>query len=238
MRDEVRDAERAEVQDAELAEVPSPAGATAEELRRLLTRSAGGDDAAFELLYRTLAGPVYGIALRTLQSPVHAEEVAQEVLLEVWRTAAAYRPERGTVMTWVLTIAHHRAVDRVRSARAAAERERRTAALEPAARDPLDDPPDEQVVRALDRSRVRSALTGLSAAQREAVVLAYYGGYTHQEIARRLGVPLGTVKTRIRDGLRRLRTAFAPEPGAAAAIMGAPIGVGNGVGSSGAQQQA
>ncbi|MFB7664045.1 sigma-70 family RNA polymerase sigma factor [Kitasatospora sp. NPDC056138] len=177
----------------------------AEDLRRFLALSARGDEAAFELLYRAVAGPVYGLALRTLRNPVHAEEVAQEVLLEVWRAAAAYRPERGSVMTWVLTIAHHRAVDRVRSARAAAERDLRVASLEPVEGDPLD----EQVVRSLDQLRVRSALAGLSGVQREAVVLAYYGGYSQREIAHLLDVPLGTVKTRIRDGLSRLRTAFA-----------------------------
>ncbi|MFF7587896.1 sigma-70 family RNA polymerase sigma factor [Kitasatospora purpeofusca] len=191
---------------------PGPAGPGAGELHRLLTRSARGDDAAFELLFRAVGGPVYGTALRTLRSPAHAEEVAQEVLLEVWRTAAAYRPERGTVLAWVLTIAHHRAVDRVRSAGAAADRERRIALPGPAA---ACDPPEEQAVRSLDRLRVRSALAGLSAAQREAVVLAYYGGYTQREIAQRLALPLGTVKTRIRDGLRRLRETFeaGPSPG-------------------------
>ncbi|MEU8922017.1 sigma-70 family RNA polymerase sigma factor [Kitasatospora sp. NPDC048545] len=183
-------------------------GAAADDLRALLARSASGDDAAFELLYRAVAGPVYGVALRILRSPVHAEEVAQEVLLEVWRIAAAYRPERGTVTTWVLTIAHHRAVDRVRSARAAADREQRTALPEAVG----SDPPDEQVVRSLDRLRVRSALADLSGAQREAVVLAYYGGYSQREIAHLLDLPLGTVKTRIRDGLGRLRTAFASAP--------------------------
>ncbi|MFB8242643.1 sigma-70 family RNA polymerase sigma factor [Kitasatospora purpeofusca] len=189
---------------------PGPAGAGAGELRHLLTRSATGDDAAFELLFRAVGGPVYGTALRTLRSPAHAEEVAQEVLLEVWRTAAAYRPERGTVLAWVLTIAHHRAVDRVRSARAAADRERRLALPEPATG---CEPPEEQAARSLDRVRVRSALAGLSAAQREALVLAYYGGYTQREIAQRLALPLGTVKTRIRDGLRRLRATFDLGPG-------------------------
>ncbi|MFE6748209.1 sigma-70 family RNA polymerase sigma factor [Kitasatospora purpeofusca] len=195
-----------------------PAGAGAGELHGLLTRSALGDDAAFELLFRAVGGPVYGTALRTLRSPAHAEEVAQEVLLEVWRTAAAYRPERGTVLAWVLTIAHHRAVDRVRSAGAAAERERRLALPEPAT---ACEPPEEQAARSLDRLRVRSALAGLSAAQREAVVLAYYGGYTQREIAQRLALPLGTVKTRIRDGLQRLRETFEagprPRPGAVTA---------------------
>ncbi|MFD9598754.1 sigma-70 family RNA polymerase sigma factor, partial [Kitasatospora sp. NPDC059973] len=187
----------------------APAG---DDLPRLLARSARGDEAAFEQLYRAVAGPVYGTALRTLRDPAHAEEVAQEVLFEVWRTAAAYRPERGSVLTWVLTIAHHRAVDRARAARAATERDRSLAR-----RDATEaDPPDEQAVRSLDRLRVRSALAGLSGVQREAVVLAYFGGYSQREIAHRLEVPLGTVKTRIRDGLTRLRAAFAlPDRGGA-----------------------
>ncbi|MBO1415309.1 sigma-70 family RNA polymerase sigma factor [Streptomyces sp. FH025] len=172
-------------------------------LSRLLELSAHGDEGAFEVLYHAVAAPVYGVALRALRSPAHAEEVAQEVLLEVWRTAAAYRPERGPVMTWVLTIAHHRAVDRVRSAQAAAERDHRVGV-----RELPSDPLEDQVVRSLDRLRVRSALADLSSAQREALVLAYYGGYSHREIAQRTGVPLGTVKTRIRDGLIRLRAAF------------------------------
>ncbi|MFJ8436764.1 sigma-70 family RNA polymerase sigma factor [Kitasatospora sp. NPDC094019] len=202
-------------QECEDAPGPGPAGAAtgepvgepAGELGRLLALSARGDEAAFELLFRAVAGPVYGTALRVLRSPAHAEEVAQEVLLEVWRTAAAYRPERGTVLAWVLTIAHHRAVDRVRSARAATDRELRVALPEPAAG---CEPPEEQAVRSLDLLRVRAALAGLSAAQREAVVLAYYGGYSQREIAHRLAVPLGTVKTRVRDGLRHLRDAFGP----------------------------
>ncbi|GAA1938068.1 sigma-70 family RNA polymerase sigma factor [Kitasatospora viridis] len=163
-----------------------------------------GDRAAFELLYDALARPVYGAALRTLRSPAHAEEVAQEVLLEVWRTAAAYRPERGTVMTWALTIAHHRAVDRVRSVRAAVEREARVALRDGAARDSVSSPAESL----LDRQGVRTALARLTGAQRESLVLAYYGGYSQSEIARLLGIPLGTVKTRMREGLRRLRDAF------------------------------
>jgi RNA polymerase sigma-70 factor (ECF subfamily) len=188
------------------AHQPAPG---AEDLPGLLGRSAGGDQAAFEALYRAVAGPVYGVALRTLRSPAHAEEVAQEVLLEVWRTAATYRPERGSVLTWVLTVAHHRAVDRVRSVRASGDRDHRVGFGEPVP----SDPPEEQAVRSLDRQRIRSALGQLSAAQREAVVLAYYGGYTHREIADRVGVPLGTVKTRIRDGLIRLRAAITPADG-------------------------
>ncbi|MEU1420683.1 sigma-70 family RNA polymerase sigma factor [Kitasatospora sp. NPDC005751] len=178
---------------------------------QLVGRVARGDEAAFELLYSVIAGPVYGVVLRTLHSPAHAEEVAQEVLLEVWRTAAAYRPERGAVMTWVLVCAHRRAVDRVRAVQASAERDRRVGLRETCP----GDPPEEQALRSLERRRVRSALRQLSAAQREAVVLAYYGGYTQREIAHRTGVPLGTVKTRVRDGLLRLRAAITPDAGSA-----------------------
>ncbi|MFD8596035.1 sigma-70 family RNA polymerase sigma factor [Kitasatospora sp. NPDC059646] len=182
-----------------------------QELPALLRRVARGDEAAFEQLYRAVAGPVLGVALRTLRSPAHAEEVAQEVLLELWRTAAAYRPERGSVWTWVLTVAHRRAVDRVRSVRASAERDLRAGLRETA----VSDAPEEQAVRSLEGQRVRFALGQLSAVQREAVVLAYYGGYTHSEIAHAVGVPLGTVKTRIRDGLIRLRAAVAFDAGPA-----------------------
>ncbi|MER5352167.1 sigma-70 family RNA polymerase sigma factor [Kitasatospora sp. NPDC002551] len=207
--------------DPRVADAPAT---TTEDLARLLASSAGGDDAAYERLYRAVAGPVYRVALRTLRSPAHAEEVAQEVLLEVWRTAAAYRPERGSVLAWVLTIAHRRAVDRVRSARAAAERD-----LRAALREPVDDePPDVRVARSLDGLRVRAALERLSGVQRETVVLAYYAGYSQREIADLLDVPLGTVKTRTRDALIRLRAVVgpcdraAPPPPAARAVPVTP----------------
>ncbi|MER8184484.1 ECF RNA polymerase sigma factor SigK [Kitasatospora sp. NPDC094015] len=205
-------------------------GPTDEELPRLVGQVARGDQAAFEVLYDVIAGPVYGVALRTLHSPAHAEEVAQEVLLEVWRTADAYRSERGSVLTWVLTIAHRRAVDRVRSARASAERDHRSRGREL----PPSDPPEDQAVRSLERQRVRSALAQLSTVQREAVVLAYYGGYTQREIAHRVGVPLGTVKTRVRDGLIRLRAAFTPDGavlGRGEPLVGPPSGPGRTAGA-------
>ncbi|MFD4658609.1 sigma-70 family RNA polymerase sigma factor [Kitasatospora sp. NPDC058444] len=186
----------------------APRPAPAAELGGLVAAVARGDRTAYARLYRAVAAPVYGTALRTLRSPSQAEEVAQEVLLEVWRTAAAYRPGRGTVMAWVLTIARRRAVDRARAARAAADRELRVALREQPVREPGAEPVAEQVERAFDAGRVRSALARLSGVQRESLVLAYYGGYSQREIARALGVPLGTVKTRMRDGLLRLRAAF------------------------------
>ncbi|MEV6210439.1 ECF RNA polymerase sigma factor SigK [Kitasatospora sp. NPDC051914] len=178
----------------------------AEDLCDLVSAVASGSEAAFASLYTALAGPVHGISLRVLRNPAHAEEVTQEVLLEVWRTAAAYRRERGSVMTWVLTIAHRRAVDRVRAVQAAADRDLR--AIAERAVPPGWDSVEGTVELALDSERVRTALAGLSAVQRESVVLAYYGGYSQREISEALSLPLGTVKTRIRDGLIRLRAAF------------------------------
>ncbi|MEV4556209.1 sigma-70 family RNA polymerase sigma factor [Kitasatospora sp. NPDC049285] len=169
-----------------------------------MARVARGDRSAFAELYEAVAPLVHGIALRVVRDPAQAEEVAQEVLLEVWRSAPSYRCGRGSVTGWVGTIAHRRAVDRVRSVRAAAERERRVVRAER----PVAESAAECVLRTLDAARVRRALAGLSAVQRESLVLAYYGGYSQREIAAALGVPLGTVKTRTRDGLRRLRAAI------------------------------
>jgi len=173
---------------------PSP-----EELMALVAR---GDEAAFERLYDQLAGPVLGLVQRVLRDPAQSEEVAQEVLVELWRTATRYRPELGTVRTWVLTLAHRRAVDRVRSAQAAADRESRLVGTD--LRRPFDEVADEVAGR-LEREQVRRCLGGLTELQRESVVLAYYRGYTYREVAQLLDAPLPTVKTRLRDGLIRLR---------------------------------
>ncbi|MBO1331942.1 ECF RNA polymerase sigma factor SigK [Streptomyces sp. VRA16 Mangrove soil] len=169
----------------------------------LLTRVGRGDQQAFEELYGQVSGPVYGLIRRVLRDPAQSEEVAQEVFLELWRTAARYDPRRGTALPWILTLAHRRAVDRVRSVRAAGEREQRAARR-------ADTPPFDQVVEevesVLERDWVRRCLGRLTDLQRQAVTLAYYDGYTYREVARRLAVPLGTVKTRMRDGLLRLRS--------------------------------
>nr|WP_240489939.1 ECF RNA polymerase sigma factor SigK [Actinomadura atramentaria] len=167
----------------------------------MLARVARGDDAAFALLYDAVSAPVYGLVLRVVRDPAQAEEVAQEVMVEVWRTAARHDAGRGGALTWIMTLAHRRAVDRVRSAQAAADRE--TRAHRPAA--PAFDEVGEEVEGRLERERVRRCLGGLTELQRESVTLAYYGGHTYREVAELLGAPLGTVKTRMRDGLVRMR---------------------------------
>ncbi|XCM83881.1 ECF RNA polymerase sigma factor SigK [Kitasatospora sp. HUAS MG31] len=177
-------------------------------LRGLMRDVALRDQDAFARLYDAVAGPVLGLVRRLLRDPAQSEEVAQEVFLEVWSTADRYRPDRGEVLPWVLTIAHRRAVDRVRSVRAAADRERRIAA---ATGTPPCDEVAEAVERRLDRERVRRSLRTLSEAQRQSLALAYYGGYTQAQIAEILDTPLGTVKSRIRDGLLRLRACLDTE---------------------------
>ena len=167
----------------------------------LLTRVARGDQAAFEEVYDTLAGPIYGLINREVRDPAQSEEVCQEVLLEVWRTAARFDPAKGTAATWAMTIAHRRAVDRVRSASATAAREVRTADVP----DQNGDEVADAVAASLDRERVRRCLDGLTEPQRESITLAYYGGYSYRQVGERLGVALSTIKTRIRDGLIRMR---------------------------------
>jgi RNA polymerase sigma-70 factor, ECF subfamily len=176
------------------------------DLAALLAQVARGDGAAFEAVYEYVSGPVFGLVRSVVRDPAQSEEVAQEVLLDVWRTASRFDASRGSAITWVMTLAHRRAVDRVRSARAAAEREERVAVAAAAA----DDVAEEAFAR-LEREQVRRCLDSLTQLQREAVTLAYYGGYTYQEVAGLLGVALGTVKTRMRDGLIRLRDCLGVE---------------------------
>ncbi|MEU3827275.1 sigma-70 family RNA polymerase sigma factor [Streptomyces sp. SID161] len=168
----------------------------------LLVLVADGDQRAFEELYAVVSGPLYGLVRRVVRDPAQSEEVAQEVLLELWRSAARFDPRRGSALSWILTLAHRRAVDRVRSARAAGEREQREALR---AGEPAFDQVAEEVEAGLEREWVRRCLTRLTTLQRQSVTLAYYDGYTYREVAERLSLPLGTVKTRMRDGLTRLR---------------------------------
>src|SRR6516225_7100118 len=177
-----------------------PPALSSSDLAALLGQVARGDHRAFELVYAELAAPVYGLVRQVLRDPAQSEEVAQEVLLEVWRTSSRFDPDRGSAAAWALTIAHRRAVDRVRSESAGSRREQKVALDRES-----DDDVAETVAATLDHQRVRRCLDGLTELQRESIQLAYYGGYTYPQVAQLLGVALSTVKTRIRDGLIRMR---------------------------------
>ena len=172
----------------------------------LLHRSSRGDARAFAELYEASSARVYGVALRVLRSPDHAAEVTQEVYVEVWRHAARYHSTRGSVLGWMTMIAHRRAVDRIRSVTTAKARDHRYA------NSTVDRDVDlvwDGVTARAEAAQVRAALTELTAVQREALTLAYFGGHTQTQVAVLLSLPLGTVKTRIRDGLTALRSSFA-----------------------------
>jgi RNA polymerase sigma-70 factor (ECF subfamily) len=171
------------------------------DLNQLLRQVATGDQQAFELLYQQLSRPAYSVIRRVVRDRAQSEEVTQEVLLEVWRTATRFDPAKGSAATWVLTIAHRRAIDRVRSEVAAAGREQRTAA---GAYGPEADFTDF-LEASMDRVQIRGCIGQLTALQRESITLAYYDGYTYRQIADLIGVTPAAVKTRIRDGLLRLR---------------------------------
>lgn len=172
------------------------------DLTTAIARVAQGDQAAFASLYDVLAPTVFGVVRRVLRDPAQAEEVTQEVFVEIWRQAARFDAERGSVRTWAVTIAHRRAVDRVRSEQSHRDRH---AAVGAASHD-VTATPEDDAIESDDRTRARAAIAQLPAAQREALELAFYDGLTHVQIADHLGIALGTVKTRIRDGLIRLRT--------------------------------
>ncbi|MFC6154591.1 ECF RNA polymerase sigma factor SigK [Nocardioides yefusunii] len=185
--------------------IPAP-----DDLTSLLRRAARGDETAFGEFYDATVAQAHGLALRVVRNPSHAQEVTQEAYLEVWRHGARFDASRGSARGWLLTIVHRAAVDRVRSTESATRREHAWEQQSVEAQAPASgtDQTAEAVEDALERRRVRAAVAGLTPVQREAVALAYFGGYTHTEVATMLEVPLGTAKTRIRDGLIRLRDAL------------------------------
>ena len=171
-------------------------------LDELVQQVARGDAPAFEVLYDEVANSVFGVIRRVLRDPAQSEEVTQEVMIEVWRNATRFDSQRGSAGSWIHTMAHRRAIDRVRSSQAATDRDAKVALRDHV---PAYDEVADQVETRLEHQQVRRCLDSLTDLQRESVELAYYGGNTYREVAQELDVPLGTVKTRLRDGLIRLR---------------------------------
>jgi RNA polymerase sigma-70 factor (ECF subfamily) len=172
------------------------------QLEQLLRRAATGDETAFAQLYDAVSSRLFGLVRRVVRDPAQSEEVTQEVFLEIWRHSARFDPSKGAALSWMLTIAHRKAVDRVRSAEASRHRDEGYGATN---QDVAHDVTAEAVVERLDAEHVHRALETLTPVQRQALELAYLSGYTHTEVATMLDLPLGTAKTRIRDGLIRLR---------------------------------
>jgi len=168
----------------------------------LLGLAARGDRDAFAKFYDVIVGRIFGIVRSVVRDPARSEEVTQDVMLEIWRTASRFDRSMGSATTWSLTIAHRRAVDKVRSEQSSRERDTRHVQ-----QNPETPTPDAAtvVVDQLDRERVIRALSELTETQRESIELAFFGGHSHSEVAVLLDLPLGTVKTRIRDGMIRLR---------------------------------
>ena len=168
----------------------------------LLARVAEGDQSAFGQLYDLLAPRVLGLARRLLKDFAQSEEVTQEIFLEVWQTAKRYDANKGSAATWILTMTHRRTVDRIRSSQSTRDRDTKIGIRD---YETEYDSVSESVEIKVEHERVEKALSRLTELQRQAVTLAYYGGYSHSEVAEMLSVPIGTVKTRLRDGMIRLR---------------------------------
>ncbi len=172
------------------------------DLDALLRRVARRDADAFAALYDQTRSRVYGLVIRVLRDAGYSEETTQEIYLEVWRTAGAYDSAKGSALSWLLTMAHRRAVDRVRSEQAAGQRESRYGAAS------VERPGDlvaDSAIAADERRRVAACLDSLTDVQRQCIELAYYGGLTYSEVSQRLSANLSTIKSRMRDALRGLR---------------------------------
>ncbi|SDN76057.1 RNA polymerase sigma-70 factor, ECF subfamily [Nocardioides szechwanensis] len=175
------------------------------ELSQLLHLAASGDVQAFAALYDGTAVRAYSLAQRILRDPAQAEEVTQEAYLHLWRHSARFDPSRGSAISWILMIVHGEAVGRVRASHSRIARETTYERSDAVVQSPSDDRTHDAVAASLQASRVQTALAELTPLQREAVELAYFGGLSHSEVARLRRIPLGTAKTRIRDGLIKLR---------------------------------
>jgi RNA polymerase sigma-70 factor, ECF subfamily len=189
-------------QGVRLGLVPSPEIDDDLSIESLLRDVADGDRAAFAEIYDRISSRVLGLIIRLLRDRAQSEEVMQEVFLEIWQQAAKFDANRGSGMAWVLTMAHRRAIDRIRASQKSHERDLRIG-IRDMERD--FDSVSESVEIRIENERVKRSMSRLTPLQREAVILAYYGGYSHSEMAQILGIPLGTVKTRLRDGMIRLR---------------------------------
>lgn len=172
------------------------------DLDALLRRVAQRDRAAFAAFYDATRSRVYGMVVRVLRDRGYSEETTQDIYLQVWRTAESYDPASGSALAWLLTLAHRRAVDRVRSEQAASQRESRYGA---ASVERETDYVSDAVISGEERERVAACLDGLSEVQRECIELAYYQGLTYIQVSERLSANLATVKSRMRDALRGLR---------------------------------
>ena len=178
---------------------PAAGGRT---LNEQLLATGRGDEAALAQVYDAMASAVFGVAKRVVRDPARAEEITQDVFLSVWRFATRFDPAKGSAQTWILTLTHRRAVDVVRAEEASTRRENRAAAT---AGDTPFDSVQEQATTRIEGEQVRRCLGSLTELQREAVTLAYYGGYTYPEVSALLNVNLSTIKTRMRDGMIRMR---------------------------------
>lgn len=194
-----------------LVTVSDPAAPPLTDPGRLLELAASGDLQAFGRFYDLMSPRVYGLALRVLRDPGYAEETVQEVFLQVWKQAADYRPSLGSVQSWVLTITHRRAVDRVRSETSAARRDEMDAAADLTRSADIAEQVTEQISRDENAAEVRRCLDTLTDNQRESIEMAYFSGKTYREVADQLGAALPTIKSRIRDGLRRLKNCLGGE---------------------------
>src|SRR5215207_7068784 len=159
---------------------PGPSDGSPVDIEELLRRVSRGDTPAFETLYDRVVGTVYGVIRRVLRDPAQSEEVTQEVMVEIWRTATRFDADRGSLTSWILTMAHRRAIDRVRSEQSSTDREQAVAA---ASSTTEYDEVAETVTTNLEVEQVRHCLSSLTELQRESVTLAYYGGYSYREVA-------------------------------------------------------